>query len=138
MNADLRTPAPEGLVPGAVHVDPFAALAAFDDSMPVGLALLDRDRVRTRGQVTAVGCCVQDANSARPAFSGGSTKSSRRESRAVLSAPDGKAGFGSFLIENVLSADLSGDVSSPFERDGFQCSIIIPPQDIIAPYGGGF
>ncbi len=40
--------------------------------------------------------------------------------------PQGE-GFGSFLIEKVLRAELQGEIDMKFERDGLRCRIDLPP-----------
>ncbi len=49
----------------------------------------------------------------------------------AVEQPEGrKAGFGTFLIERVLSADLKGLVEANFEADGFSCVIEFPLRQV--------
>ena len=48
-----------------------------------------------------------------------------RDGPSVVEPAD--RGFGSFLIEKVLRADLRGEIEMKFERDGVECRIVLPP-----------
>ena len=50
----------------------------------------------------------------------------------AVEEPAGNRGFGSFLIERVLAADLQGEVELLFQPDGLCCTIAFPEQSAFA------